>query len=133
MLRRPPRSTRTDTLFPYTTLFRSHRHVIAIRVAAERVDQQRRSQRRAADADVEHMAKRGHRLGLDRIDHRPHPAMGGARAFHAFGLAGPPLRAMFGGAVFRWIDDLAHEKPVPPSGKPPPLGQDAAPPPPPPP
>src|SRR3546814_9732736 len=23
-LRRPPRSTRTDTLFPYTTLFRSH-------------------------------------------------------------------------------------------------------------
>src|SRR3546814_16773964 len=26
MLRRPPRSTRTDTLFPYTTLFRSSRH-----------------------------------------------------------------------------------------------------------
>src|SRR3546814_19901156 len=25
MRRRPPRSTRTDTLFPYTTLFRSHR------------------------------------------------------------------------------------------------------------
>src|SRR3546814_3955605 len=24
MLRRPPRSTRTDTLFPYTTLFRSY-------------------------------------------------------------------------------------------------------------
>src|SRR3546814_1655433 len=27
MLLRPPRSTRTDTLFPYTTLFRSHRAV----------------------------------------------------------------------------------------------------------
>src|SRR3546814_10629513 len=26
MLRRPPRSTLTDTLFPYTTLFRSHGH-----------------------------------------------------------------------------------------------------------
>src|SRR3546814_11482259 len=26
MIRRPPRSTRTDTLFPYTTLFRSHVH-----------------------------------------------------------------------------------------------------------
>src|SRR3546814_6012032 len=25
MIRRPPRSTRTDTLFPYTTLFRAHR------------------------------------------------------------------------------------------------------------
>src|SRR3546814_8027219 len=24
MIRRPPRSNRTDTLFPYTTLFRSH-------------------------------------------------------------------------------------------------------------
>src|SRR3546814_13699588 len=29
MIRRPPRSTRTDTLFPYTTLFRSHEFVIA--------------------------------------------------------------------------------------------------------
>src|SRR3546814_14940655 len=28
MIRRPPRSTRTDTLFPYTTLFRSDRHEI---------------------------------------------------------------------------------------------------------
>src|SRR3546814_9724142 len=27
MIRRPPRSTRTDTLFPYTTLFRSHRQI----------------------------------------------------------------------------------------------------------
>src|SRR3546814_17689759 len=26
MIRRPPRSTRTDTLFPYTTLFRSWSH-----------------------------------------------------------------------------------------------------------
>src|SRR3546814_954065 len=29
MIRRPPRSTRTDTLFPYTTLFRS---VLAARI-----------------------------------------------------------------------------------------------------
>src|SRR3546814_1970348 len=28
MIRRPPRSTRTDTLFPSTTLFRSARHPI---------------------------------------------------------------------------------------------------------
>src|SRR3546814_5786838 len=33
MLRRPPRSTRTDTLFPYTTLFRS---VVAIAGAPDR-------------------------------------------------------------------------------------------------
>src|SRR3546814_13032012 len=30
MIRRPPRSTRTDTLFPYTTLFRSKWAVVAI-------------------------------------------------------------------------------------------------------
>src|SRR3546814_4090630 len=48
MIRRPPRSTRTDTLFPYTTLFRSG------------VDQDGRADlavgRRGADAD--------YRLGL---------------------------------------------------------------------
>src|SRR3546814_10100878 len=32
MIRRPPRSTRTDTLFPYTTLFRSRqRHLLLSR------------------------------------------------------------------------------------------------------
>src|SRR3546814_3114249 len=32
MIRRPPRSTRTDTLFPYTTLFRSRRPELVRRV-----------------------------------------------------------------------------------------------------
>src|SRR3546814_17799938 len=32
MIRRPPRSTRTDTLFPYTTLFRSLAEVAAVGV-----------------------------------------------------------------------------------------------------
>src|SRR3546814_14702660 len=40
MRRRPPRSTRTDTLFPYTTLFRSLRR---------RVDQHVQHDRRAAE------------------------------------------------------------------------------------
>src|SRR3546814_8454609 len=31
MIRRPPRSTRTDTLFPYTTLFRSHDYARGLR------------------------------------------------------------------------------------------------------
>src|SRR3546814_20446057 len=35
MIRRPPRSTRTDTLFPYTTLFRSQvRYRIDVRILA---------------------------------------------------------------------------------------------------
>src|SRR3546814_19637839 len=40
MIRRPPRSTRTDTLFPYTTRFRSQ---------ADAVDQGRHSRRIWAD------------------------------------------------------------------------------------
>src|SRR3546814_4954412 len=39
MIRRPPRSTRTDTLFPYTTLFRSH-----VPWSAQRRRQRRRGQ-----------------------------------------------------------------------------------------
>src|SRR3546814_15187803 len=35
MIRRPPRSTRTDTLFPYTTLFRSRFQVADRRVGGQ--------------------------------------------------------------------------------------------------
>src|SRR3546814_17111742 len=52
MIRRPPRSTRTDTLFPYTTLFRSRLLFIRCRlrmVNAE--DQDRRQQAWNADGN----------------------------------------------------------------------------------
>src|SRR3546814_14097767 len=39
MIRRPPRSTRTDTLFPYTTLFRSFRPADEVLVRGVAVDQ----------------------------------------------------------------------------------------------
>src|SRR3546814_8714979 len=38
MLRRPPRSTRTDTLFPYTTLFRSDHAYTRRRLAVEALE-----------------------------------------------------------------------------------------------
>src|SRR3546814_3743404 len=75
MIRRPPRSTRTDTLFPYTTLFRSSRttwtHFLRLRVAddgsglanpARRARQRGGGVRvRAADpADALHRRRRGH-------------------------------------------------------------------------
>src|SRR3546814_2123437 len=44
MIRRPPRSTRTDTLFPYTTLFRS--------------DRVEREQRIAGEVHLRHQARR---------------------------------------------------------------------------
>src|SRR3546814_13045485 len=48
MIRRPPRSTRTDTLFPYPTLFRSGRlDVVPAAVALEHVGVVLREQLRA--------------------------------------------------------------------------------------
>src|SRR3546814_4762869 len=43
MIRRPPRSTRTDTLFPYTTLFRSAHLRHAFRARGRRPRKTRRS------------------------------------------------------------------------------------------
>src|SRR3546814_2943562 len=62
MIRRPPRSTRTDTLFPYTTLFRSYRPddpregdgPIGAAVAAE------------AWAEVDHLYRIAARIGMAR-------------------------------------------------------------------
>src|SRR3546814_11918647 len=48
MIRRPPRSTRTDTLFPYTTLFRSRlRDREPERAAPDDLDQELRRHARA--------------------------------------------------------------------------------------
>src|SRR3546814_11379885 len=62
MIRRPPRSTRTDTLFPYTTLFRSLREVRAEPVDAQAqlavVDQQIGSRfQRREDRSEEHTSE----------------------------------------------------------------------------
>src|SRR3546814_4239416 len=46
MIRRPPRSTRTDTLFPYTTLFRSHVQRSVSAAAALRSSGRRANKRR---------------------------------------------------------------------------------------
>src|SRR3546814_12491242 len=50
MIRRPPRSTRTDTLFPYTTLFRSRSPIrpFSLRVSYDDADG------RVRGADVTH-------------------------------------------------------------------------------
>src|SRR3546814_14851703 len=39
MIRRPPRSTRTDTLFPYTTLFRSTQRLLVLLATVEEPEQ----------------------------------------------------------------------------------------------
>src|SRR3546814_16439395 len=49
MIRRPPRSTRTDTLFPYTTLFRS---LPPCRRLVHRLAGRGRASRRSVDPDA---------------------------------------------------------------------------------
>src|SRR3546814_11064585 len=83
MIRRPPRSTRTYTLFPYTTLFRSQR-----RVAAEFVDQEAADHRCIFGLD--HRARpddRGdHPAAVDIADQH-HRHIGGARKAHVRDVA----------------------------------------------
>src|SRR3546814_8284600 len=61
MIRRPPRSTRTDTLFPYTTLFRSVR-ADALEQPRQIVRRQIR-QRAAVERPLDHRS-------VDRADRR---------------------------------------------------------------
>src|SRR3546814_1352375 len=64
MIRRPPRSTRTDTLFPYTTLFRSKAS------AAEPVVVRRRLLPAEALGGRDHRRHAAVAAGRARRDHR---------------------------------------------------------------
>src|SRR3546814_4869701 len=80
MTRRPPRSTRTDTLFPYTTLFRSNavapRALLAIHLAEDVMEEDIGAARRVGRGIVadDRVETEG---GLDRlalepaVEHRP--------------------------------------------------------------
>src|SRR3546814_4643184 len=80
MIRRPPRSTRTDTLFPYTTLFRSRHAGGDLCPALRRV-------RQCAGAVAVLRARRRRRVPVlfgqpvvDRVAPQAPPAGAGARA-----------------------------------------------------
>src|SRR3546814_1852846 len=76
MIRRPPRSTRTDTLFPYTTLFRSARagRTAACRAAASSAASAGRTGDHGAAGGaghrLAHPARADRRAFADQRDHR---------------------------------------------------------------
>src|SRR3546814_14026525 len=84
MTRQPPRSTRTDTLFPYTTLFRSDRGLVGERTR-EIVGEQPCARR--GDGAVD----RGEQATLARARHR-------ADKFEAFAHRGVDRHAEIGRA-----------------------------------
>src|SRR3546814_9509745 len=67
MIRRPPRSTRTDTLFPYTTRFRSH--IEAVRRALSYMARAVWTERDAivGESDLVRPARGLHFLGRDHL------------------------------------------------------------------
>src|SRR3546814_16613884 len=92
MIRRPPRSTRTDTLFPYTTLFRSPRPGLYAPPARPR---------RIARHDDVPAATADRVPGRDRRRHRG-PAGGGREpARPAAGRARPARHASTGRGAAR--------------------------------
>src|SRR3546814_12592045 len=87
MIRRPPRSTRTDTLFPYTTLFRSddeprrgpdrragnhqadpHRRALLAQIFVDEPDAQ--GQARARDPLRQPTGQQDREIARQRADHR---------------------------------------------------------------
>src|SRR3546814_3115404 len=77
MIRRPPRSTRTDTLFPYTTLFRSVLDP-AFGAAAEIAQVERVGTALALDhRAIAH--QRGEARTVERRRHRDQPQIGAQR------------------------------------------------------
>src|SRR3546814_20353188 len=78
MIRRPPRSTRTDTLFPYTTLFRS-------------LGGQRPGEQTVPTEQREQLARhRGGEAGDPRIGHRRPFAMSSRLRKQCVGRHHPP-------------------------------------------
>src|SRR3546814_955894 len=70
MLRRPPRSTRTDTLFPYTTLFRSGQQGLQIEVSLRTDEAFQLLARRPIDTAVAAPQENMLEHGIDRLPAR---------------------------------------------------------------
>src|SRR3546814_3526743 len=66
MIRLPPRSTRTDTLFPYTTLFRSRPCPVRLFAAAHKVEQEGEH---VDEVEIERQRAHDHRLA-DKVGDR---------------------------------------------------------------
>src|SRR3546814_18492549 len=124
MIRLPPRSTRTDTLFPYTTLFRSRlvRHHIGLAAAIGDDVVRTLGQRQVLAAEIPrnvhelHGVQRAaplprHGAGMGRlagefIFHRPH----GGKAHVAIGPAeaGIPMAEYAGVAILAHTTAESH-------------------------
>src|SRR3546814_7184009 len=110
MIRRPPRSTRTDTLFPYTTLFRSIAAGEATRLGGEVIDMEISRRTRGYRG----MAKRvpigpcafitPFNFPLNLVAHKVAPAIAAGCPFVLKPAAKTPVGALIIGAVLAETD-----------------------------
>src|SRR3546814_9711303 len=92
MIRRPPRSTRTDTLFPYTTLFRSAENFQPVVAPLTRgaTDLEFPALARAADIDLGGGLGEGEEARPEAERHLPDLEIGAAE-FHKAALEMPHM------------------------------------------
>src|SRR3546814_17101034 len=100
MRRRPPRSTRTDTLFPYTTLFRS--------VPGEEIEVAGRASHRRVALSVDALA--GDALGSERDEPLAVVAVGGVQVHGRGGSVQAVCPVIERGALVEQLVDSVHRQ-----------------------
>src|SRR3546814_19796616 len=86
MIRRPPRSTRTDTLFPYTTLFRSPRWQRAGGLLSRSVRTRQQARRRVDGCVSRGQLVSGYLTGSDRPEEYAQDISGNGNSYNGFNL-----------------------------------------------
>src|SRR3546814_3525734 len=115
MIRRPPRSTRTDTLFPYTTLFRSRRWIRVDLANGEQtvVQQQKVANFDPEDYQVERLfapARDGEMVPITLLSRRGAPKDGKEPLLqYGYGAYGVPSDPEFSIPALALVDSRSEE------------------------
>src|SRR3546814_4883223 len=111
MIRRPPRSTRTDTLFPYTTLFRSLDSIVVISGSSRRANRTLRTVRQVISNCPLLVDLVPDDSCLDAADQFLVPSangkLGSSVSFSSFGIASTMVGMRFNKAI---LDDAETKK-----------------------
>src|SRR3546814_9291133 len=111
MIRRPPRSTRTDTLFPYTTLFRSPSMAgdPLSGINPQNLDPAAAADTAAVDTGRNNLDRAASPYLLQHRDNPVHWQVWGPEALAAAQAADKPILLSVGYAACHWCHVMAHE------------------------
>src|SRR3546814_20182544 len=109
MIRRPPRSTRTDTLFPYTTLFRSFSSVVS-----QGLDQIECSAVEVVDEDIDGRRIQVAQIGSARIELITHTTFDEVMQHGLCAFDPADVRSRRHGVGPSLIETFSFDRPAPP-------------------